>query len=125
MRLTTKLLARQLRNSALPKEDRVFLTNLMLESLNVVRIRDIIRVQADGTLEVNGQSLDFESSIRLREGARMLSESQVRKFLQDSVAFRAIQLGVHKALTPEELIFSKAALWWGEQENELLKILAE
>ena len=124
MKLSTRLTARLLKNSRLSIEDRVYLTNVLMDKLNIIQISDIIKIEQDGTLLVNGRQLDYEGAKSLKEGAKNLLDSQVRTFLHDEVRYRAIQSGIHKSTAIEDVFFSKAAIWWGEQENEILHLLA-
>lgn len=104
--------------------DRALFTAKLLDKMRALPVRDILTTDEQGTLLVNGRSLDPESVIRLRESARVLKESRARKLIKGHIRFLAIKEGVHKASNDEQVLFSKAALWIDEQEDYLLNLLA-
>lgn len=106
-------------------KDRTRLTNAILDKLGAIPVRDIISERPDGTLVVQGHPVDIEMARKLREGAISMLESSVRKIVREQVAFRAVTLGVHKAESPEQVLFAKSALWNAQQEDELYSLLAQ
>jgi len=120
VKLTTWLLKR----SNLSKKDRMLLTNAILDKLYAIPTRDIITLNEEGRLLVNNVPLDHEKTIQLRDSARAALNSQVRNLVKSQVAYKAVTMGVHKSKDIDELYFAKAAIWWGQQEDDLLKLLA-
>lgn len=108
----------------LSKELRVKLMTSILDNLQALPFREIIRVNEQGVLLVNDRTLDIESTVQLRESAHAALQSVALKLINDQVAFNAVTLGVHKVETPDQMIFSRAAIWWGQQQRSLLQLLA-
>lgn len=105
--------------------DRVLLTTIVLDKLEALPLRDIILINEKGQLIVNGRSLDVNIARKLKLSAKAIRDSYAFKFIQEQVLYEATKLGVHQAHTPDQMIFSKAAIWWGQQEHGFLKLLAQ
>lgn len=106
-------------------QNRTLLTAQILSSLQALPLKDIITLDEEGNILVQGRRLKPEQELQLREAARGTLSNQARKLVHDQVLFRAVALGVHTVTTPEQMYFSRAAIWFGQQEIELLKILAK
>lgn len=120
VRTTIKLL----NNTALSLADRSLLSTAILRKLGALPTGDIITVNESNEILVNGVLLEFESARALREGARAALNNQALRIVRQQVAFNAIKIGVHKAESDSQLYFGRAALWWGQQQDDLLMTLA-
>jgi len=105
-------------------ETRSKLTSLVLISVDALPVKDIISVDDDGSLLVGGRKMEIEQAIHLRESARAMLGNTAYKVIRDQVAYQAITLGFHKAETERQILFGKAAIWYGQQEEVLLKLLS-
>src|SRR3990167_4504919 len=110
--------------SRLSMENRIALTTLLLDKLNFIPAKDIIWMNETGRLEINGQEVTLEMAAKLREGARRDLLSNSLKIIREQVAFRAVAIGVHNGDTAEKIMWARVALWWQQQEKELLELLA-
>lgn len=124
MRWSVKLVA-WLLSTNLSIEDRNVLTNAVLDRLYALPFHDIITIGQDGKALVRGEPLSYEQALLMHDSAKATLDSPVRKLVREQVAFQAVTIGVHKQKIPEDILFSKAALWWGQREQELLEILAQ
>jgi len=113
------LLARK----TLSSQDRVLLTNKILDTIHALPTHAII-TEDKGKLFIGGTALDGERSLVMREGAQAALVNPALKVIHEQVLYQAVTLGVHQALTPDQMNFAKAAIWWGEEELKLLKLLA-
>lgn len=118
-------LVKFLLNKKLSYEQRNFLTNIILDNLDALPIRGIIETNDDGEIVINGSSLDIEKTIQICEAARIAENSPVLKLIRDQVTYTAIVNGVNKAIRPEEMNFYKAAVWFGQEEEKMIKALAQ
>lgn len=66
----------------------------------------------------------METAARLRESARAAKSNFSLAFIHEQVLYAAIVHGVHKLETPEQSYFSRAAIWWGQQEQQFIAELA-
>ena len=105
-------------------EERAVVLSTALQYIDTFPANDIIRIEADQTIRLNGQPIDYDLATTLRESAKQVRDSFARKVVREQVAFKAIAIGVHNANTPEQVLFAKSALWWGQQEDEMYRLLA-
>lgn len=119
IRLVKFLLGR----GTLTVEEANQLMGILLSSLNVLPIRAILQYEGRRLL-VNGKPLEMEEAAQLLHQARLLLNNPALKLVQEQTAFAAVLHGVHKAETPAQMLFARAAIWWGQQEQELLELLA-
>lgn len=101
------------------------LTVSILKELGALPLRDMIITNQEGILLVNGRPLDLESARLLRESASATLNSKAFAFVREQVLFNAVKTGVHKAETPLQMLFAKAAIWWGQEEDRILRTLAQ
>lgn len=106
-------------------EDRSLLTACVLETLAALPLHDIIKVDTDGTLMVNGEYVELEQAKKLRESARVALGNYAFNFIRDQVTFEGIKTGFLQADSEKQSFFGKAAIWWGQQEIKFLMLLAQ
>lgn len=98
----------------------------IMDNLGNLPIYDIIYLNEDNQLFINGKIVDdIEKMMQLREHARTALSNIALKIIKDQVAFTAIANGIHKAETPQALLFNRAAIWYHQQLENHLKILAQ
>lgn len=112
-----------LRQKRLSSLDRATLTNVVLDSIQALPTHAIITVD-ENKIFIRGSALDGERALVMREGAQSALNNVALRTIQEQVLYQAISLGVHQALTPEQMHFAKAAIWYGEEEKKLLQLLA-
>lgn len=118
-------IAAWLLSTNLSVEERNALTNAILDRQYALPFHDIITIGQDGKALIKGEPLDYQRALLMQQSAKATLDSPVRQLIREQVAFQAVTIGVHKQKVPEDIIFSKAALWWGQREQELLEILAQ
>lgn len=109
-----------LRHKNLSGESKALIMSALLDSVKALPIRKVISFRTDGTILIRGKILEKTDALNLLESAQMLSRNTFRKTLHEHIDFMAIEIGVHQGLTPEMIMFSKAAIWIHEQEREIL-----
>lgn len=97
----------------------------ILDSLSALPISSIISVNDEGEILINGSSLDIEKMRLLRESARVALDNPAMKLINHEVQYAAIVGGIHKAMTNEDLYFYRAAIWFCQQQQIQLNILAQ
>lgn len=122
--IATRIAVWLLNKSSLSLNNRSVLTAAIVEKNNGVPLRDIITINEEGILLVNGSSLDFDNAMRLRMSAQSVLNQPMYKFVRDQVYYQAITLGVHKAETPDQMYFARSAIWWMQQQEALLRSVA-
>lgn len=120
----SKLASFALKRADLSVKDYTNLSRLVLDKSLGLPFKDIIVVDEMGVVWLEDKILDREMRILLQESAKNALNNQARKIIRDQVAFNAIKVGVHSAVTNEQMYFARAAIWWGQQEDILLKTLA-
>lgn len=113
-----KLLLKLYKSKKTTAQDRAVILNALLEKINGFPITDILTYQ-DNRIKINGKQLDIEQSIAFKEAAIALDKNWFYKVIKEQIAYEAINIGVHKGQTNDQLVFSKAVLWIQEREKEL------
>lgn len=97
----------------------------ILDNLQGLPISGIIKVNDEGEVLLNGRSLDLDKVRQLRESAMLALDNQAIKIVNQEVLYAAIVGGLHKATSDNDLYFYRAAIWFGQQVEMQLKILAQ
>ena len=74
---------------------------------------------------MRGVPLEYEQAVVLRESANNILHSTAWKMVREQVLYEAISKGVHEALNNDQVLFSKAAIWFQQQQENTLKVLAQ
>lgn len=118
------LLACLLLKAPLSLKSRTKLLNSITVQLKPVPLEEVIKFKDDGTLLINKRKISAEEFLEIRESAKALLNNRLRLTIREQVASIAGKRGVLEGDTPEKLFFYRAALWFGMQEEELLRTLA-
>ena len=119
-----RIVAWWLRKATVSLEARTILTNAVLDKLQARNLHAIINSDENGIL-VNGERIEYERAILLRESAKGALNNQARQLVRESVMALATTRGVLEGDTPEKLYFYRAAIWFGATEEEHYRILAQ
>lgn len=119
-KLVSKFAVFLIRSKKLSGEHKMRIMNALLVNVYALPIQDIVKLDQNGTLLVRGRQLTIEQAQSLIQSAAGLKDNFARKLIQEQVKFEAVKIGIHKALDNDALMFSKAALWYIEQEEAIL-----
>jgi hypothetical protein len=120
VRLTNYLLAR----ADLSVEQRNSLIVHIMDATKALPLNDMIAYSDEGELLINGRTVSVEKGMQLRESAKAALENQALNIITTQVAWLAVTLGVHKLQGVNDQYFMRTALWWGQRQQECLKLLA-
>lgn len=123
--MIARLVAWALRHAKLSQEDRMLLTNQLLSTVGGLPLHATLTVDEAGRLLIRGVPLEYEQAVILRESANNILRSPSWKLVKEQVLYEAISKGVHEALNNDQVLFGKAAIWFGQQQENMLKILAQ
>jgi hypothetical protein len=112
-----------LRRKTLSTHDSIQLTNTVLERIGSFPTHAIITVDG-GKILIRGTPLEREKAIVIRESARQALNNIALREVHEQVLYNAIAQSLHSAQNFEQTMFGKAAVWYGQQEIEILKQLA-
>lgn len=121
---TTEKVIKELKKADLSTEDRVALVTILLDKLGAFPIGEMVQVSLNG-ISINGKELDGDQVLNFRESASLLKENFARKVINEQLKFKAMEMGIHKSTTIEQLLFAKAVIWFINEENILLQSLSE
>ena len=62
-------------------------------------------------LMINGKELEPDQVLNFREACVALNDNFAKKVIFEQVKYKAIDLGINKALSSDTLMFSKSAIW--------------
>lgn len=117
----TEKLIKQLKKAGLSIEDRTALTTALLTKLNALPLHNSIQVSLqEGMITIKDKPLTTEQIINFKQSATILKENFAYQVINEQIRYLAINLGVHIALSPDTVMFSKAALWILQEEEKLL-----
>lgn len=122
-RFATRLAVRLLKKTELSLENRNLLTVFLLDKVGALPFTDIIQ-RNENQMLVNGVPLDYEKAKALQESAKAVLNNAALKIVWESVAYRAVNNGIYQAETERQIFWARAALWYGQQEKEILRELA-
>lgn len=119
-------LLEQLEGTELTLEERNLCTGVILDSLGALPLRDILYLDVESqTLIVQGKPVtDMDMALDLRNSAKAALSNRALSAIREQVAYEAQVMAVSKAQNTHDLIFARAALWWGDQVQQKLEILA-
>ncbi len=112
-----------LKYKTLNTENRIRLVNAITTKLAFVPITDIIKING-GSISVNGVPLDHEQVMSIRQGATAALQNRALQFVHNQATYEAIKMGIYTVTDMNTALFSKASLWHGSKERELLTSLA-
>lgn len=119
----TKLIIFLLKKTNLSLKDKSEILSHLLEKIGMFPTRSIINVE-NGQVYLKGKPATTEEILALKESANALLDNFSRKFVKDQMAFIALNLGIQKSTSLEQILFNKAALWIENEEDELYRKLA-
>lgn len=111
------------RNLSLKERNEIVMH--ILDNLGALPLSAIIQVSDDGSMLINNRSLDAEKALQLRESAKNALNNQAFILINQQVMYEALIHGGLKSLDVNGLMFTRAAVWWGQRLEDHLKILAQ
>lgn len=106
------------------EKERLSLVNAVLRNIDAVPLRALIDVDDNRRILVRGKLASTEDLIVLQQSADTALNSVARNLIHEQVRFMAIDKGYLQSDDPKTQLFYKAALWFAQQENDLLKQMA-
>lgn len=124
-KLVRKFIVFALRNIALSTQDKSACVAALLENMHALPLQNKMSFNEQGTLVISGSPVEYAVAAKLRESAKAMLDSYARKLVMEQVTFMAVNLGIHQGTSPEQILFAKAALWHGQEEEKLYRALAQ
>lgn len=104
--------------------ERTALVNVLIHNLGLPPVKGIITTDENQRILVQGSALSVEQTIQIRESAVALKNNHALKLIRDQVRFMAVDKGFLQSDNPESQLFYKAALWYAQEESNLIEGLA-
>lgn len=117
-----KKLVKTLQTKKLSQEERILLFNYLNKSLNIFPINDVVVFRKDGALLYNGVEMSLEQVQNFKQSVRSIKDNPAFRVITDQILFKAIQTGVHLGLSTDQIIFSKAAIYFITQFKEQIDL---
>jgi hypothetical protein len=124
-RFLIKSFLKYIKSLKLTETEENILNRGILDTLGGLPIYDIITINEAGQLLIDNRPVDMEKAAQLRYSAKAALENHALKTVYAQVTYQAFLLGAHKVESERQLNFARAAIWWGQQEERLLKLLAQ
>lgn len=106
-------------------KDKQVLMSALLKGMDAVPLRSLIVQDQVGRISIQGKLLDGESTGKLRESASNALNNHALQVVRDQVRWKAIDEGFLRTGDPEHAIFFKAALWYAQEEKNMLMEIAK
>lgn len=119
-----RLIVWALNRKDLSEQDRLTLLTEVMHSLKAVPLRAIITVDEDNRIFIQGKPASVEQLMSLQESAASALNSTARNLIREQVRFAAVDKGFLKSDNLKTQLFYKAALWYAQEEDELLRQMA-
>lgn len=126
MSLIVRIVIWLLKHKNLSLEDGAALTKEIVNVFEGAPIRDIITQDEMGVIYFDGKPLgSVEKAYALRDAARAALDNQALKLVWEQTLYTCFKTGVSEGDSVAKIMFSKTAIWNGENERNLLRILAQ
>lgn len=121
-----KLALWALSKATLSIEGRNALVVHILDKTQALPLSDIIYTDSEGNLIVDGRPVDLDKMRQLKATAQAALDNPALKLIRQQVMHEAVVVGLmSKARTDLDMYFSRAAIWWGQQVESKLLLLAQ
>lgn len=114
-----------LKRADLSPKDRNLLTGMLLEKLHAAPLHAILEVNEEGVMLVSGQPLDIEKGRQLQSSAGQALRNPALSLIREQVMYLAFVGSAIKSAEINDMAFYRAALWWCQEVEKLLKLLAQ
>jgi len=122
--MIARLLLWLLKSKRLSKDDRLLLTRHLLTTVSGVPLHGILMIDGGGNLLIRGVKPEAEQLITLRQHADALQSNLAWKLIREQVLYQAISLGAFEGTDVDQILFSRAGVWFGQKEKEWVDLLA-
>ena len=123
-RLIARLTIAVLKCKRLTGEDKAMVTSALIDNIHAIPIRSVISYSQEGRLIINGREMPIDHIVPFVEGCQALRDSVQRKVIRDQILYNANEIGIAEGLTPDMILFSKAAIWVVREQDRLIDELA-
>ena len=113
---------KQLNKKTLTIEDKTALVTALIAKLPALPLRETVEIGRNGIV-INGKKLEPEQIINFREACIILKDNFAYKVIREQLRYLAINRAVRQAVTMDESLFSKAALWILKEEDDILDLI--
>lgn len=122
-RIVVRLVVWLLDKANLTIDQRNLLTGKLLDTMgSSTPLRDIIRIDEEGTLLVKGSPLTPYEARQYLEGAKSALNNATLQLIWDQIRYECFKGGVSNGAKPEDILFYRTALWNGERERFYLSL---
>lgn len=105
----------------LSQQERILVFNKLNQSLNIFPIDDVVKFRQDGAFLINGKQLTLEQFQNFRQAIDALKNNFAFQIIADQILYKAIAIGIHQGLSPDQIIYSKSCIWFIQQFKDLLE----
>lgn len=122
--MLSRLVLWAINNARFSKEDRALFTGSLLRRFGAVDLGGILTIDG-GRVSIRGVPMSQEQTIAVRESALAMETSIARKFVREQVLTEAVNIGFVSAQDMDQVLFARAAVWFGTKEEEWYDRLAQ
>lgn len=119
-KITLKEVIDYLENVEIKGEDKNKLLGSLNKALVAFPLKDVVVKTVDGGVLANGQRLNIDELVKFRADVSNLSQNWAFQLLGDQILYLSFLTGITKGDTPEQVMFSKTAIWFITKFRQLL-----
>mgnify|MGYP006935477831 CR=1 FL=1 len=114
-----------LKHKELSIEDKNLLIGALLTNIKALQLNSLIGFDNFGNILIEGKPIEYDKAIDLRESARLLNNSFLRRMIQDWIKYKASSLILRDGTNSETILFAKVAIWLSLEEQKIIDQLAQ
>lgn len=111
-------------NARFSPEERALFTGSLLRKFGAVDLGGILSIDG-GKILIKGVPMSMEQTIALRESAIAMGNSVAWKMVREQVLTEAVNIGFTSAQDIDQVLFARAAVWFGTKEQEWYERLSQ
>ena len=120
----TEKLIKQFKKASLTLEDKNALLSAIQNKLMVLPLNDSI-ISRPGMIIINGKQLELDQMVSFTESCKVLKDNFAHKIFKEQVKYLALNMGIVKSVSLDELFFAKSALWYIDNEEKLIDSIVD
>ena len=118
-------LLRKVLSGKLELSEKNLLFGLIIERMDAYPLSAILYTDDLGQLILKGEVVDLDKAKQLYMSANDAIDNKAEQLIDLQMLWEATVNGILDGDSPEKLLFFRAAIWWHQQRQRYLRLLAQ